>query len=366
MNKICILLFFVCFSSFTFGQEIITEKFKLSNEISENSGLLYFNGKIITHNDSGGKANLYELDTLSGSIIRTVVIANAINVDWEDITQDETHIYIGDIGNNYASRTNLKIYKVLKDDYLKNTSVTAEIINFSYSDQTSFASSKINNFDAEALIVYNNELVIFSKNRKDNQSKIYTLSKEAGTHVAKHINTINVEGLITGATINTNDNSIVLCGYSEGLSPFLIYLDAINSDFFAKVDLTSLMGLGNQIEGITYMDNHNYSLSREKLQKSIGGFTINIPPAIFSFDKNKIQIPYKIVDDFIRENLTNTNDKLLINYQFESINITDELGNEVLQKKDSFNYIKDLSSGEYILRVKIDDKISITNKFSID
>ncbi len=364
MNKIYTLLFFVCFSSFTFGQEIITKKFRTSNEINENSGLLYFNGKIITHNDSGGKANLYELDTLSGSIIRIVAITNATNVDWEDIAQDEKHIYIGDIGNNYASRTNLKIYKILKNDYLNTERVVAEIINFSYSDQTSFTSSKINNFDAEALIVYNNKLVIFSKNRKDNQSKIYTLSKEAGTHVAEHINTINVDGLITGATINPNDDSIVLCGYGEGLSPFLIYLDDTNSDFFAKVDLTSLMGLGNQIEGITFVNNHNYFLSREELKKSMGGFTINIPPTMFSFNKNKI--PYKIVDSFIKENLTNTDDKLSTNYQFESINITDELGTQVLQKMDSFNYVKKLSSGKYILKVKIDDRITIINKISID
>ena len=72
--------------------ENFTEKFELPEEVKETSGLLFLNGKIITHNDSGDDANLYEIDSLSGLLLRTISISNATNVDWEDISQDDPHI----------------------------------------------------------------------------------------------------------------------------------------------------------------------------------------------------------------------------------------------------------------------------------
>jgi hypothetical protein len=44
----------------------------LSEKGKETSDLLFLDGKIITHNDSGEPANLYEIDSLSITMIRTV------------------------------------------------------------------------------------------------------------------------------------------------------------------------------------------------------------------------------------------------------------------------------------------------------
>ncbi|MDP5028761.1 MAG: hypothetical protein NWQ14_11100 [Flavobacterium sp.] len=60
--------------------------------LDETSGLLFYNNSIITFNDSGGDANLYEINSTTGNILRTVSITNATNVDWEDITQDASFI----------------------------------------------------------------------------------------------------------------------------------------------------------------------------------------------------------------------------------------------------------------------------------
>ncbi|MCD6544741.1 MAG: hypothetical protein J7K34_09555 [Flavobacteriaceae bacterium] len=68
------------------------------------SGIINFDGRIITHNDSGGEHALYEIDILNGSVKRTVIIKNAQNKDWEDICQDDNFIYICDIGNNSNNR----------------------------------------------------------------------------------------------------------------------------------------------------------------------------------------------------------------------------------------------------------------------
>ena len=56
-------------------------------------------------NDSGGKNILYAFDR-SGKIKMEIEIVNAGNDDWESITQDAKHIYIGDFGNNNGNRNN--------------------------------------------------------------------------------------------------------------------------------------------------------------------------------------------------------------------------------------------------------------------
>lgn len=88
----------------------------LPQAVNETSGLIYWNGGLWTHNDSGNPPELYKLDTLSGQILQTIIISGVQNIDWEDIAQDETHIYIGDFGNNAGNRTDLKVLKISKTD----------------------------------------------------------------------------------------------------------------------------------------------------------------------------------------------------------------------------------------------------------
>ena len=90
----------------------LTLKTALSTTVNETSGLVMANGVLWTHNDSGNPAQIFKIDTLSNSILQTVNIGGASNVDWEDIAFDGTHFYVGDFGNNAnGNRTDLKIYK---------------------------------------------------------------------------------------------------------------------------------------------------------------------------------------------------------------------------------------------------------------
>ena len=63
-------------------------KSNLNAALEENSGLILWNDRLWTHNDGGNSTALFEMDT-TGTIIRTVNVSNAVNVDWEDIAQDE-------------------------------------------------------------------------------------------------------------------------------------------------------------------------------------------------------------------------------------------------------------------------------------
>ena len=265
--------------------ENLTEQFILPTELEENSGLIFYDNKIITHNDSGGQASLFELDTDTNQITRTINITNATNTDWEDITQDNNYIYIGDFGNNNGTRTDLKIYKIAKSDFNVNNNITATVINFHYEDQNDFSDNSQTNFDAEAMIVYNNTIHLFTKNRGDFKTKQYTIPNIAGDYTATLLNTYNVNGLITGATLNPTYNSVFLIGYSYYLDPFIIILDEMNEDItfnnFTKIELFSEIGK-NQTEGICLMSDTNFYISSEKFTYN----TTTYNQKLFTFDYN--------------------------------------------------------------------------------
>ncbi len=86
--------------------------FRLSDKIQETSGLIIWDGNLWTHNDNDD-LKIYGLDTTDTQIERTFSLEGVVNQDWEEISQDNSHIYIGDIGNNVnGNRTNLHILRL--------------------------------------------------------------------------------------------------------------------------------------------------------------------------------------------------------------------------------------------------------------
>lgn len=255
--------------------------------LDENSGIEFSNNKIWTHNDGGNTNQIFRIDSLSNAVLQTVTISNATNIDWEDITSSKDFIFIGDIGNNSGNRTNLKIYKIDKNNLSDTTSsITAEIINYSYSDQTSFVSAlNNNNFDCEALLFYNDSLHLFSKNWVDKKSKHYVLPSNAGTYTAQLLETINAGYLVTGAAVQEG-GVIALCGYDNtGVAPIFLYMlyDYKNGLFFngnkRRFNLSNALTNG-QIEGVDFKNGAYGYVSNERFQQSI----FNVAPKLKSFD----------------------------------------------------------------------------------
>lgn len=353
-------LFFLLFlNSFTSQGQIgnLKEKFELPSEVNETSGLLFYNGKIITHNDSGDNANLYELDSISGNLLRTININNATNVDWEDITEDENHIYIGDIGNNNGTRTDLKIYKILKSDYLNNNSVSAEIISFSYEDQTNFTSSQTHNFDAEALVFYEDSFLIFTKNWGDFKTNVYKIPSSIGTHSAIKVSNANVEGLITGATVS--NNNFYLCGSNTSFIPFIIYIsfnrapgDNIFNSGFEKHDLNSGF-LYNQVEAITSFDNGKFYVSREAINYA----SINLSQKLFEFTDSRDYLlsaqKNNLVELTIHPNPTLHKVFIDSNSKIQKISVYNILGKKVNIFQEDINELNlsSLTKGIYLIKI---------------
>ena len=357
--------FFICFSIQAQIENII-EKYDLPATISETSGLLFFNGKLITHNDSGDAANLYELDTITGNITRTININNATNVDWDDVTQDDTYIYIGDFGNNSnGNRQDLKIYRILKSDFTNSTSITSETIAFSYEDQTDFTSQPNNtNFDAEAMSAYKDKLVIFTKNWTDNTVHAYTIPKTIGTHSAKKVSSYNSNGLITGSTCNKEDDSFLLCGYTNPTGqPFLVHIkvnaitnDAIFSGVIERTDINPTLN-PSQVEGITVISGKKYFLSREKVE--IGATVLT--QKLYRFENGSFSPLH--IDDIELTHLQvypNPTDTVLYikGIEVQNIKVINANGKTILeQNSGNAILINDFASGVYFIKIK-----TITNK----
>lgn len=143
--RILVIFYFVFCTLFTLSVNELTAQnlsltkvTSLGQEVAETSGLLNVDGRIFTHNDSGNKAELYELDTVSGAVKRKIVVTNASNNDWEDLSSDDHFIYIGDFGNNRGDRKNLRIYRVSREQLLSSENIQADTINFIYDDQKTF------------------------------------------------------------------------------------------------------------------------------------------------------------------------------------------------------------------------------------
>lgn len=244
----------------------------LSADISETSGLIQLNGRLYTHNDSDGLAELYEIDTLSGEVSRTIQILNAQNTDWEDICFDATHVYIGDIGNNSGNRTDLKIYKISRSELENeaNTQLDATEIAYSYADQESFEPSPFaTNFDAEALVASGDSLYIFTKNWIDNLCNVYSISKTVGTYISAQREQFNSEGLITGADLNHASGKLVLSGYQSFVNPFVIQIDdflsaPISELPFVKSNVELTGGYSVQVEAIAFHNAQTVYMTAEE------------------------------------------------------------------------------------------------------
>lgn len=147
-------------------QAQVTEHFKLDDKLDEISGLEVLNDStLIAFNDGGNKSEVYLLN-LKGELLRTVDVLDTKNHDWEDIARDDYYIYIGDIGNNENKRDNLSIVKIKISDILTRDEVEVEEIEFKYAEQKEFPPDKDSLFyDAEGMVVYNDSIWIFTKDR---------------------------------------------------------------------------------------------------------------------------------------------------------------------------------------------------------
>ena len=277
LAALIVLLFMA--TSFVWSQEegyagyspLFAPEFKslLPEEVRETSGLFFHNGRLWTHNDSGGKPILYGLDTTTFEVVQRVTLANAKNKDWEDICTDGENVYVGDFGNNKGNRKNLRIYIFPLSDLPAegDASITVDSIRFSFADQTEFKHEKHqHDYDCEAMFATDEFLYLFSKGWATGTTRLYRLPKTPGKHVAEVVNGFDSQGLITGADYDRENGILVIVGYVNKIwLPFLYLIydfDDMGTNLpNRRFELHNY--LGHQTEGICFYANGKCYLSAE-------------------------------------------------------------------------------------------------------
>lgn len=241
----------------------------LPKEVQETSGIFFYNGRLWTHNDSGGKPILYALDTATFEIVQRVTLKNATNHDWEDVCCDGTTVFVSDCGNNKGNRKDLKIYLFPLNQLPADgdASITVDSIMLTYADQTNFEKRKQNNdYDCEAIFATERYLYLLSKNWVTATTRMYRLEKHPGTQVVEVVNWFDSKGLITGADYNPELNAIAIVGYVNKIwEPFLLLIYDFDEDAVTshgrRLEMPNLMGA--QTEGICFYDGYKCFISAE-------------------------------------------------------------------------------------------------------
>ena len=261
MNKtIRILLFGLLLFSCSEEGTTIERQF-LPLKINETSGLEYYNNNFLTHNDSGGETILYEFNK-EGNIVDEHFIENCgENNDWEDITADNKNIYIANSGNNYGTRQNLAVLILDKENDFECTGQ----IQFKYKNQVNFENRNRHPYDSEGIISVGDELILFSKDRENLMTELYSLPKIPGSYEIEPIHSYPVNSLITGADYNDELKLVALVGYDFNWNQYFYKIsnfDLSNMDQSVIEKFKIPVGKA-QIEAVKIIDESSFWITSE-------------------------------------------------------------------------------------------------------
>ena len=284
------ILFFFAFFFFQFGFSQQTDFLKIkkfevavfSDTLSENSGLTFFKENLLTINDSGNSSEVFTINKKNGTIINRIA-TNLKNTDWEAITSDSIHIYIGDFGNNLGNRKDLKVFQIPSDSI-----TNAKEIPYYYPEQKEFVPKNLkNNFDAEAMIYLNGKIHIFTKEWASKATSHYTIDPQISEiQAAEKLETFPTDFVVTDASYF--NKKLYLVGYTKNTEVFLSVFNETKEGFFfetkpRKFYLGSALSVG-QIEGIAVNQTGIY-ISGEKFVTPVG----NSKPRLYFIPHEKIK-----------------------------------------------------------------------------
>lgn len=356
MRIFCLTFILFSFQFMACSQTVRTIS-SLPSTLAENSGMLVSNENAIwLHNDGGDSAKLYLIDTF-GTILKTILINNVTNVDWEDITHDnQGRVYIGEFGNNLNSRQDLKIYRIPHPDSISGNTVAAETIEYYYPEQTAFPPvDSEKKYDTEAVIHFQDSLYLFTKDRTSphqGYTWLYQISADTGMHAAVLLDSFQTNQIsyifeVTGAAMSPNQEQLALLGANT----VWWFTGFTGNRFFDGMVQSVSLNSTTQKEALDFVDNERLYFSNETSifgSASLG--ELNLSGLITS---NSLVVEQMLLDKVLA--YPNPTDKVL-NVEFElyeAAKVTIQLLNvegKIVQRFPS----EKLSGGKQLLDLSIE------------
>ncbi len=274
-----------CAACFIFPLTLAGQGFKwktkrLPSALNEVSGMAFLkndpaNEDLFLLNDGGNPPVLFRLNLLKDSLSRIKLPLR--NHDWEDLTADSLgNLYIGDFGNNYNRRRDLRVY------IFNPATGQLDSLLFNYSDQTTFPPPKRGdwNFDCEAMVFFHDSLHLFSKNAFGGNffTKHYVLPARPGQYTAVLRDSFHLPGqVVTGAAVSSDGQMLALTTYFYGLklglapvsrAALFLFEGFSGSDFFrGKLGRRKLAKhlLARQAESVVFLAGKTWLVANERL-----------------------------------------------------------------------------------------------------
>jgi hypothetical protein len=199
-----------------------------------------------THNDSGNAPVLFAV-TQEGKLLGQYTV-NVRNNDWEAIsTDDEGHLYVGDIGNNERQRDRILVYRVDEPDPAAAPSGQLRVgamWRLQYPDQP---------FDAESLFVYQGKGYVISKLLTGRHAGLYSfdLADHGDAQTLRHVCDLPIRSPVTDAAI-TPDGARLAVMTLTGPNVFQIDGDVAAAEKLTPKHVTYFDPKDPNMEGVCF------------------------------------------------------------------------------------------------------------------
>ena len=181
-------------------------------EISGMAPSQLHSGVLWVHNDSGDKARLYAVQLSNCAVVGELALRDVSARDFEGLAagvdaQGRPVLWVGDIGDNRDSWSDVSIYRIREPKKLGKTSAQVQRYRFTYEDRPHNAETILADPDSQQLWIVTKQMA---------SGSIYALPKKlrkSGINTAKKIG--SATGLITDGAIKPDGTTFVLRDYFD-------------------------------------------------------------------------------------------------------------------------------------------------------
>jgi hypothetical protein len=182
------------------------------SEISGMAPSALHRGVMWVHNDSGDDAKLYALKLNDCTVVGELTLRGVSARDFEGLAagvdpKGRSVLWVGDIGDNRDSWSDVSIYRVREPKKLGSTSAQVSRYRFTYDDRP---------HNAETILADPNSQQIWIVTKQLASGSIYALPKsmtKSGINIAKKIG--STSGLITDGAMKLDGSGFVLRDYFD-------------------------------------------------------------------------------------------------------------------------------------------------------